>query len=67
MPDGFDAIAEVVENVATLGAAAGGKETANDAGDMTTDVEGLGIVNTDALHTQAETADAGEDNCMSLT
>ena len=67
MPDCFDAIAEVVENVAALDATAGGKEAADDASDMTADVEGLGIVDTDALHTQTETADAREDNCMSFT
>ena len=60
MPDGLDTFAEVVKNMAALNTATGGKEAADDAGDVTADVEILGIIDTDALHTKAETSDAGQ-------
>ena len=67
LPDGFDAFAEVVEDVAALDAAAGREEAADDAGDVASDVEVLLVFDTDALHTQAEAADAGKDDRLALT
>jgi hypothetical protein len=49
VPDGLDTVAEVVENVATLDATAGGQEAADDARDVAADVKGLGVVDTDTL------------------
>ena len=51
LPDGFDTFAEVVEDMATLDATTGREETTDDAGDMTTDVESLGIINPDTFYT----------------
>ena len=58
LPDGGDALAEVVEDVAGCGAATGRKEATDDAGDVTTDVELIGLVYALAFHTEAEAADA---------
>jgi hypothetical protein len=66
MPDSLDTLTEVVENVATLDATASGEETADDTGDVLSDVEVLGIVHTDALHTETETADAREHHRLTL-
>lgn len=60
LPDGLDSIAEVVENMAALDTTASGEETANDAGDVLSDVEGFRIIHTDTLHTETETTDAGK-------
>ena len=66
LPDGFDTIAEVVEDMATLDAATGREETTDDAGDMTTDVECLGIIHTDALHAKTETSYTWKDYSLPL-
>lgn len=66
LPDGFDAVADIVEDVTALDATAWGEETADDAGDVATDVELLRVVDTGALHTKAETADAWEDHRLAL-
>jgi len=66
LPDGLDAVAEVVEDVAALDVATGGEEAADDAGDVVTDVECLGGINTDTLHTKAETADARKDDGLAV-
>ena len=56
LPDGLDTLAEVVEDVAVLGpftdvdAATCWKETTDDAGDVTADVECLRIIHTDAFY-----------------
>lgn len=60
MPDGLDTFAKVVKNMAALNTATGGKETADDAGDVTANVEGFRVVHTNALYTKAETSDAGQ-------
>lgn len=62
LPDGLDAFAEVVEDMAALDAAACRQEAADEAGDVLADVEVLRIIHTNALHAQAETADAGQDD-----
>jgi hypothetical protein len=66
LPDGFDTFAEVVEDMATLDATTGREETTDDAGDMTTDVESLGIIHTNALHTKTETSYTWKDNSLPL-
>ena len=66
LPDGFDTFAEVVEDMATLDATTGREETTDDAGDMTTDVESLGIIYTNALHTKTETSYTWKDNSLPL-
>ena len=66
LPDSLYAVTEVVEDSASGDAAAGGEEAADDAGDVTTDVEVLGIVDTDTLYAKAEPADAGEHDGMTL-
>ena len=58
LPDGLDTIAEVVEDMAALDTTASREEAANDSGDVLSDVERLGIIHTDALHTEIETSDA---------
>ena len=66
LPDGFDALAEVVEDMATLNAATSREETADDAGDVTTDVEFLRIIHSDTLYPKAETADSREYDRLTL-
>lgn len=64
VPDGLHTVAEVVDDMAVLGAAAsvdtmaGRQEAADDTGDVTADVELLRIVHADTFYTEAETADA---------
>lgn len=64
MPDGLHTVAEVVDDMAVLGAVAcvdamaGRQEAADDTGDVTADVELLRIVYADTLYAEAETADA---------
>ena len=60
MPDGLDTFAKVVKNMAALNTAAGGKEAADDAGDVMADVEFLWVVYADAFHTKTEASDAGK-------
>ena len=66
LPDGLDAIAEIVEDTPARNAAAGGQETADDTGDVTRDVKVLGIVDTDTLHAKAEAADAWKDDRLTF-
>jgi hypothetical protein len=66
LPDGLDALAEVVEDMATLNAATSREETADDAGDVTTDVEFLRIIHPDTLYPKAETADSWEYDRLTL-
>ena len=67
LPDGLDTVAEVIEDVATLDTTTGRQETTDNAGDVLSDVECLGIIHTDALHTETETADARKHHRLSLT
>ena len=66
MPDGLDTFAEVVENMAALDATASGEEAADDAGNMAANIEILGIIDTDALHTQAEATNARQHNGLAV-
>ncbi len=66
MPDGLDAITEVIEDMAALDATASREETADNAGDVLADVECLGIIHTDALYTQTETADTREHDSLTI-
>ena len=66
LPRDLHTIAEVIEDMAILDAAAGREETADDAGDVTPDVELVRIIHADALHAKAESANAWEDNCLSF-
>ena len=66
LPDGFDALAEVVEDMATLDAATGWEKTADDAGDVASDVEFLRIIHPDTLYPKAETADSWEYDRLAL-
>jgi hypothetical protein len=52
--------------MAPLNTAACWQEFANDTGDVMTDVEGLWIINTDALYTEAETTNAREDHRLTI-
>ena len=67
MPDSLHTVAEVVEDVAALNAAACGKEAADNTGDVLADVERLRVIDTDTLHTEAETAYAREHYCLSFS
>ena len=60
LPDGLDTIAEVIEDLATLDATTGRQEAADNAGDVTADVESLRVIHTDAFHAEAEASDAGK-------
>ena len=64
LPSDLHTIAEVIEDMAILDATASREETADDAGDVTTDVELVRIIHADALHAKAESANAWEDNCL---
>ena len=66
LPDGLDALTEVVEDMAPLDTATGREETAYDACDVTTDVERLRIIDTDALYPKAETSDAWKNNGLTF-
>ena len=66
LPDSFDTVAEVVEDMASLDATASGEEAANDTSDVAGDVEILGIVDTNALHPKAETAYAWKNDGLSF-
>jgi hypothetical protein len=66
LPDGFDAFAEVVEDMAALDTATGWEETADDAGDVASDVEFLRIIHPDTLYPKAETADSWEYDRLAL-
>ena len=66
LPNGLDALAEIINDMVTLGATAGRQETTDDAGDVMPDVECLRTVHTDALYTQAETADAWEHHRLTV-
>jgi hypothetical protein len=66
MPDGLDALAEVIEDMAALDATASREETADNAGDVLADVECLGIIHTNTLYAKTETADAWEHDCLTL-
>ena len=59
LPDGLDTLAEVIEDVASLDTTTSRQEATHDARDVTTDVERLRIINTDALYPKTETSDAG--------
>ena len=63
-PDGLHAVAEVIEDMTTLDASASREETTDNTGDVTTDVEVLGIINAYTFHAKAESADAWEDYCL---
>ena len=66
LPHGFDAVADIVEDMAALGAAAGREETTDDAGNMAADVKLLRVVNADALHAKTEPADTRKDDRLAL-
>ena len=67
LPDGLYAIAEVVEDVAALNAAAGREEATDNAGDVTADVEHFRIVHADAFHAEAEAANAWKHHPEKIT
>ena len=52
--------------MATLDAATGRQETADDAGDVTADVERLRIINPDTFYTKTETSYTWKDNSLPL-
>ena len=58
MPDGLHPVAEVVEDPASSDTAAGREEAADDAGDVSADVELLRFIDTYTFHAKAEPADA---------
>jgi hypothetical protein len=66
MPDDLHTLAEIIEDVAALNTTASGKETADDAGDVATDVEFLRIIHPDTLYPKAETADSWEYDRLTL-
>jgi hypothetical protein len=51
LPNGLDALAEIINDMVTLGATAGRQETTDNTGDVMPDVESLRTVHTDALYT----------------
>ena len=67
VPDDLHALAEFIEDVSALDAAAGGKEATDDASDVVADIECLWVVDTDTFHTEAETTDTGEHHSLALT
>ena len=66
LPDGFDAVAEIVEDMATLDATACREEATDNTSDVAGDVEILGIVDANALHSKAETAYAWKNDGLSF-
>ena len=52
--------------MASLNTATGREETADDAGDVAADVECLRVIHPDALYTKTETADAKENDRLTL-
>lgn len=66
LPHGFYTIADVIEDVTPLNTMAGRQKSADNPGDMAADIECLGIVDADALHTKTETANAWEYDRLSL-
>jgi hypothetical protein len=66
LPDGFDAVAEVVEDVTAGDAATCREEAADNAGDVVADVELLRIIDTYTLHAKTETADARENHRLAI-
>ena len=67
LPDGFDTVAEVVENVAALNTASSRKESADNSGDVTADVELLWVFDTNAFHTETKTTNTWKDNGLTFT
>ena len=66
LPDGLDALAEIIEDTAVLHAAAGREEAADDTSDMTSKVEILRVFNTNTLHTKTETANTRKDDRLTI-
>ena len=66
LPDGLDTLAEIVEDMAVLHAATSGEEAADDAGDVTSKIEFLRVLNTNTLHTKTETANTGKDDRLTI-
>lgn len=66
LPYGFDTLAEIIEDMASLNTATGREETADDACDVAADVECLRVIHPDALYTKTETADAKENDRLTL-
>ena len=66
LPDGFDTVAEIVEDTTALSATACREKTADDASNMATDIEVLWVVDTNTLYTKTETADSWKDNGLSF-
>ena len=62
LPYGFHAGTGVVEDAATGGAASGGQEAEEDAGDVTSEAELLRSLHPSALYTEAEASEAGKDD-----
>lgn len=50
----------------SLNAATGWEETADNAGDVMTDIEILWIIYTYTLYTKTETTNARQDNCLAI-
>lgn len=66
LPDGVDAVADVVEDVVAGGAVAGGQEAADDALDVAAQAELLRVVHALALHAEAEAAYLGQDDGVAV-
>ena len=66
LPDGLDTLAEVIEDMAPLDTASSRQEAAHDARDVTTDVERLRIIDTDALYPKTETSDAWKNDGLTF-
>ena len=66
LPDSLHTIAEVIQDMTALNTTTCGQETTDNASDMSADVKRFGIIDTDALNTQAETSDAREDDCLTF-
>ena len=62
VPDGLETLAGVVDDVAGGGTVAGGEEAADETGEVTADVEVLGVVDTFTFYADAEPAYAVDDD-----
>ena len=66
LPDGLDAVAEIVEDTPARDAAPCRQETTDDTGDVTRNVKVLGIIDTDTLYAKAEAADTRKDDRLTF-
>ena len=66
MPHGFDAVTEVIEDVAALNAAACGQESTDNTGNVAADVKLLRVINAYALHTETESTDTRKNDRLTF-